>query len=133
MKKYKNIILNAFYIILGTVLLVLACLNIINNIFAGFGGGLIGVGALLLIKAIKYHTNKEYKDKIDVENSDERNRFISMKAWSFAGYAFVIICAALMVVFLIINKLLIVQLLSGAICTLILLYILFYYIIRSRS
>ena len=133
MKKYKNLILNAIYIILGIVLLVLACIEKVNNLFAGFGGGLIGVGAVQLVRSIKYLTNKDYRQKIDIENNDERNRYISMKAWSFAGYAFVIICAVLLVVFLIMNKMLYIKLISIAICALILLYTVFYYIFKNKN
>ena len=38
-------------------------------------------------------STKEYKEKVDLSSSDERNRFLSMKAWSWAGYLFVIIAA----------------------------------------
>ena len=132
MKKYKNIVVNVFYIVLGIVLLVLSVMGKINNIFCGFGGGLIGIGALQLARAVKYHTNDEYKEMVNTEKNDERNRYISLKAWSWAGYSFVIICAVLALVFMIMNKIIYVQIASGAICLVILLYYFSYLVIRKK-
>ena len=132
MKKYRNIIINTVYIVVGIVLVTLTLTNKIDNIFLGFGSGLIGVGAVLLFRAIKYHTNQEYKEQIDTENNDERNRYISMKAWSWTGYLFIIICAVIALVCVIMSQTVYAQIALGAVATITLLYYISYLVIRKK-
>lgn len=132
MKKYRNIIINTVYIVVGIVLVTLTLTNKIDNIFLGFGSGLIGVGAVLLFRAIKYHTNQKYKEQIDTENNDERNRYISMKAWSWAGYLFIIICAVIALVCVIMSQIVYSQIALCAVATITLLYYISYLVIRKK-
>lgn len=132
MKKYRNIIINTVYIVVGIVLVTLTLTNKIDNIFLGFGSGLIGVGAVLLFRAIKYHTNQKYKEQIDTENNDERNRYISMKAWSWAGYLFIIICAVIALVCVIMSQTVYAQIALCTVATITLLYYISYLVIRKK-
>lgn len=132
MKKYRNIIINTVYIVVGIVLVTLTLTNKIANIFLGLGSGLIGAGAVLLFRAIKYHTNQEYKEQIDTENNDERNRYISMKAWSWAGYLFIIICAVIALVCVIMSQIVYSQIALCAVATITLLYYISYLVIRKK-
>ena len=54
---------------------------------------MIAVSSIFLFRQIKYKTNTEYKESVDVERNDERNKYLAMKAWSWAGYIFVILAA----------------------------------------
>ena len=54
------------------------------------GGGLIAVGLLQIARNLRYRRDPAYREKIDTEVSDERNRFLRMKSWSWAGYITVI-------------------------------------------
>ena len=67
MKGYgrRKIVLNIFWIILGAVLLVLSMTKTLNELYAGMGGGLIGVGIIQLIRGIRYNTDKEYRENYD--------------------------------------------------------------------
>ncbi len=132
MKEYKNIIINTLYIILGIVLIVLVFMNEVNSLFAGFGGGLLGVGVVQLIRAIKYKTNSEYKEMVDTKTNDERNRFISMKAWSWAAYSFIMICAAITIICLIMSKVTYMQIAAGIICVMLVLYYICYLIVSKK-
>lgn len=132
MKEYKNIIINTFYIILGIVLIVLVAMNKINGLFSGFGGGLLGVSLVLLIRAIKYKTNSEYKETVDIKTNDERNRFISMKAWSWAAYSLIIICAVVEIICLIMSKVTYMQIAAGIICVMLVLYYICYLIVSKK-
>ena len=132
MKKYKNLILSSLYIIIGIVLVVLSVKEILDQIYCGFGGGLIGVGIINLAKAIKYTSDSEYKEKVDTQNNDERNRFLSMKAWSWAGYMLVMIFAIATIVFMIIGKTLFMQISSGIVCIIVFLYWISYIIISRK-
>ena len=132
MKKYRNIIINTVYIVVGIVLVTLTLTNKIDNIFLGLGSGLIGAGAVLLFRAIKYHTNQKYKEQIDTENNDERNCYISMKAWSWTGYLFIIICAVIALVCVIMSQIVYSQIALGAVATITLLYYISYLVIRKK-
>lgn len=86
--------LSIFWIVLGGVLMILSVLDIIDGtMFSGLGGGLIAVGALQVFRWTKYEKSAEYREKIDVEIGDERNKYISMLSWSYTGYAAIIIAA----------------------------------------
>ena len=132
MRENKKIIINAVLVVIGIALIVLSVLGIMNDVFCGFGGGLLAVGALRLFKAVKYKNNSEYKKKVDTATSDERNVFISTKAWSMAAYLFIIICVAITIVSLILSNTFYMQIATGAICTLLVLYCISYLIISRK-
>ena len=85
-----------------------------------------------MFRNVKYHTNKNYREQIDVQNNDERNRYLSMKAWSWSGYLFVVIAAVCTVAFKIAGKEDMMMLCSGGVCLLVLLYWISYVILRKK-
>ena len=87
----RRLIFSVVYIILGLVLSTIGFLHRIDEWWQSFGIAIFIVGIVNIIRYIKYRSNAEYKEKVDLSLSDERNRFIAMKAWSWAGYMFVII------------------------------------------
>ena len=88
----KKLALSIFWIVLGIVLIVLSIMEVLDSsLFAGMGGALAAVGVLQAMRNIKYQKDPEYKEKIDTEISDERNSFLRMKSWSWAGYIAVLV------------------------------------------
>ena len=88
----KRLALTVFWIVLGDVLVVLTVTEVLDSsIYSGMGGALMAVGTLQLIRAVKYRKDSEYKEKVDTELGDERNRFLRMKSWSWAGYFTILI------------------------------------------
>ena len=88
----KRLALTVFWIVLGAVLVVLTVTEVLDSsIYSGMGGALMAVGTLQLIRAIKYRKDSEYREKVDTELGDERNRFLRMKSWSWAGYFTILI------------------------------------------
>lgn len=88
----RRLILSIFWMILGAVLLGLSVTEVLDSsMYAGMGGGLIAVGALQLARNLKYRKDPEYREKIDTEANDERNRFLRMKSWSWTGYVVVLV------------------------------------------
>lgn len=77
-------------IIIGAILIVCSLCGLVDEYWSAMGITLLVVGIIFLIRQCIYKTNKEYREKYDVERSDERNRYISGKAWAWAGYLFVI-------------------------------------------
>ena len=87
----RKLILSIFWMILGAVLLGLSIAEVLDSsMYAGMGGALIAVGALQTSRNLRYRKDPEYREKVDTEVSDERNSFLRMKSWSWAGYITVI-------------------------------------------
>ena len=87
----KKMLVSILWVIIGATLIILDFTGVVDNpIYSGMGGGWLAVGIMQIYKNLKYHSNEEYKEKIDIEYTDERNRYIRMKAWSWAGYLFII-------------------------------------------
>ena len=118
--------------ILGAALTVCGVLGIVDSYWSGMGGALIVVGAVFLVRQIRYKTDKAYQENIDVQTKDERNKFLGMKAWSWAGYLFMIICAFGSIVLRMVGLDLYSIIASGAVCLLVLLYW-FSYLILCRK
>lgn len=104
MKEKLRFGFSIFWVLLGAVLFGLSLTEVIDSFWSGMGGGLIGVGIMQTVRHIRYRKNPEYREKVDTENRDERNRFIGGKAWAWAGYLFVLIEAVLVIVFKLLGK-----------------------------
>ena len=91
MKYDRRMYLSLFWLLLGVVLVVCSMTEVIDSYWSGMGGGFAGVGIAQLIRHIRYRKNEEYREKVDVETNDERNRFLAGKAWAWAGYLFVLV------------------------------------------
>ena len=93
MKYGKKIYLSIFWMVLGGVLIGCEMAGLLSEVWSGMGGGFLFIGAWQVYRQLKYRSNAEYKEKVDIAMQDERNRFIRGKAWAWAGYLFVIIAA----------------------------------------
>ena len=93
MKTSKRIIASVIWIIIGIVLSVCSFFDLVDSYWSGMGAALLAVGVLQLIRFVRYQKDPAYKEAIDTNAQDERNRYIAMKAWSWAGYLLVIIAA----------------------------------------
>ena len=88
----KRLFLSVFWVVLGAVLLALSVAEVLDSsLYAGMGGALIAVGALQITRNLRYRRDGAYREKIDTEVNDERNRFLRMKSWSWAGYITVLV------------------------------------------
>ncbi len=59
--------------------------------YVGVGSGLVSASVITIIKNIRLLKNAEALKKRDIYESDERNRLIGLKTWSYTGYAMFII------------------------------------------
>lgn len=91
MKYDRRMVLSIFWVLLGAALFICGTLEIVDSYWSGMGGGFLAVGVIQLIRHIRYRKNEEYREAVDVAVSDERNRFLTGKAWAWAGYLFVLI------------------------------------------
>lgn len=88
----KKLALSIFWMIAGVTLIVLSVTEVLtDSVYAGMGGALTAVGAMQVLRNLKYRRDAEYREKLDVELNDERNRYIRMKSWSWAGYVAILV------------------------------------------
>ena len=124
--------LSIFWILLGSVLCICNGLGRIEDYWFSMGFAFIVVGILQVIRHIRYRTNEEYREKFDTESKDERNRFISNKAWAWAGYLFVMVAAVGSIVFKLLGREELMMLASGSVCLIIVLYWASYLVLKKK-
>ena len=132
MKNHKRLIANIVEIAIGIILSVLGYMGMIDEYWTGMGTALIVVGIIFMIRQIRYQTNAEYKDSVDVEVNDERNRYLRLKAWAWAGYMLVLICAFASIIFKVFGNDQLSMMSGGCVCLLIVLYWISYMILRKK-
>ena len=131
MKKVR-MIASVLEIVIGITLLVCSFVNLVDEFWCGMGTALIIVGSIFLLRNVKYQTNSHYREEIDVQTNDERNKYLSMKAWSWSGYLFVFFAAVGTFVFKFMGKEELMMLCSGAVCLIVFLYWISYVILRKK-
>ena len=89
----KRMIASIIEIAIGIFLVVCGVTGIVDEYWNGMGTALIVVGAIWRVRNIRYKTNVTYRENVDVAVNDERNKYLSTKAWSWAGYFLVMIAA----------------------------------------
>lgn len=103
-----------------------------DSFWSGMGTSLAVMGLIFLLRGIKYRRNEDYKKEVDTEVNDERNKFLAMKAWSWAGYLFVMISAVAAIVMKILDYDQYVFFFAGSICLIMVLYWVVYMILRKK-
>ena len=132
MKYGRRIIVSILWIVLGVVLLGCAVAGLVDAFWSGMGGALLAVGVLQLVRYTRYQTNADYRDKVDTERKDERNRFLSSRAWAWAGYLYVIIAAVATIALKLAGQEALMMMASGSLCVLLMLYWFSYLILRKK-
>ena len=122
MKENKRIIVSIMWVIIGMVLIGLSFAGIVDEFWSGMGSGLLVVGIIQLIRFYRLQKNEAYREKMEIEASDERNHFIRNKAWAWSGYLFILISAVACIVFKIMGQDLLSMAASGAVCLMLVLY-----------
>ena len=128
----KRVVIQILEIVAGVILLGLGIAGIVDEFWSGMGGGLIGVGAMRLVQTIRYHNNEAYRENMDTQRSDERNQFLAMKAWQWAGGWFVIIAAIGTFAFKFAGKEDLMMLCSGGVCLMVILYWVCYLYLKKK-
>lgn len=116
--KQRRWIASVVEIALGLVLTVCGALGVVDTYWSGMGGGLLGVGIIQLVRYLRYYNNETYKSKVDVEVNDERNKFIALRAWAWAGFWYVIAGAVGSIAFQVLGKPELATMAGGSVCLL---------------
>ena len=83
----KRLALSALWVILGGVLLGLSVTDVLDaSVYAGMGGALMAIGILRIVCNVRYRRDAAYRERIDIEVSDERNHYLRKEAWTRTGY-----------------------------------------------
>ena len=135
--KNRDLVLSIIYIILGAAFFVASQItdlgdSTIAQILPGMGGALIAIGGIRLYRGIRLEKDKAYRENFEVEIHDERNQWLRMKAWSWAGYLFVMIAACLTLIFAIVDKKELMMAASYSVCIILVLYWICYVIVRKK-
>jgi hypothetical protein len=128
----RRIIPCIIYIILGIALFVLGALEIMDSFWGGMGGALIAIGVIRAVQLIRLRKSEAYREKMEIEMADERNRFIRNRAWAWAGYLFVLIAAVSTIGLKLMGQDILSVAAGCAVCILVLLYWISYLILRKK-
>ena len=130
--KKERLIASIVEIIIGAALLICSMFELVDEFWSGMGTSLLIIGIIFLIRNIKYKTNEEYREKIDIESNDERNKYISLKAWAWAGYLFVMLGAVGVIVFKLIGKEDLMMMASLSVCLIMVFYWISYIFLKKK-
>ena len=122
MNNKKRMISSVVEILIGGILIVLSIFGAVDEYWSGMGTSLLLIGVLFFIRTIKYSTNDEYREKLDIEVNDERNRYLKLKSWAWAGYLFVISGAVASIGFKIAGREDLMMMASWSVCYIMILY-----------
>ena len=132
MKRDYRKIMSVAWLIIGLVLITLSFAGKVDAFWNGMGFALASVGALQLLRNHRFNKNEAYREAVEIAETDERNSFIRSKAWSWAGYLFVLIAALAVIGFKIAGQELLSFAASGAVCLMLVLYWGAYYILQKK-
>ena len=129
----KKIFLSIFWLILGIILVTLSIMGKIDSsYFAGMGGAFIAIGAMQIMRYIRYSKDSEYKEKIDIKMSDERNLFLHSKAWTITGKTTIVGLAVASIVSFVIGCELAQQIFLFTMCGITMIYFISYLILNKK-
>lgn len=130
--KKKEIVFGVSWLLLGLVLTVLSCLETLDEFWSGMGSALMVVGIVRLLRGYRLSRSEAYREKREVAETDERLHFIRNKAWAWAGYLFIIISAICTIVFKILGQDLLCMACSGAVCLMLVLFWVSFFILNKK-
>ena len=130
--KKKDIVFGVIWLLLGLVLTVLSCLETLDEFWSGTGSALIVVGIVRLLRGYRLSRSDIYREKREVAETDERFHFIRNKAWAWAGYLFIIICALSTIVFKLLGQDLLCMVFGGVVCLMMVLFWVSFFILKKK-
>ena len=130
--KAKSYLVSMIYIIVGSILIGLGFAGKVDEFWNGMGSALLVIGVIQISRRYRLDKNEAYREKMEIETNDERNKFIRNKAWAWAGYLFVMITAIASIVFRIFEQNLLSIAAGGAVCLMILLFWGAYFFLKRK-
>ena len=119
-------------LVAGLALTGLGIADIVDEFWGGMGSALLVVGIIRLLRFDRLKKNDAYREKMETAQTDERNQFIRAKAWSWAGYLFIMVTAVATIIFRILGQELLSQVASYSVCLMLVLYWLSYFVLKKK-
>ena len=132
MNKSKMIV-SIIEMLVGIGLVTAGFLELIDSFWSGVGGTLALVGALYTLRNLRLRRNPTYMEQYNVEVNDERNKFIRLKAWSWAGYLYVMLAAVASIVFKLMGREDLMMFCSMSVCLVLVLYWVSYMVLKNKD
>ena len=130
--KKNDTIFAIIWLGLGLPLIGLSIAGLVDSFWSGMGSALLVIGACRLLRAHRLSKSEEYREKMETFETDERFHFLRAKAWSWAGYLFVIIAGVSVIVFKILGMDTASMAASCAVCLLLVLYWGAYFVLKKK-
>ena len=130
--RIKSYLVSIVYLIIGAILIGLGFAGVVDEFWNGMGSALLVIGVIQWIRFYRFNKNEAYREKLETEANDERNKFISNKAWAWAGYLFVMIMAVASIVLRIFEQNLLSIVASGTVWLVLILYWMSYLILKRK-
>ena len=130
--KKKDMIFGAVWLLLGLVLTVLSCLEALDEFWSGMGAALLVIGAARLLRGYRLSKSETYREQREVAETDERFHYIRNKAWAWAGYLFILICAPTAVLFKLLGQDMLCGVFCGVICLMVALFWGCFFILKKK-
>ena len=130
--KKNDTIFAIIWLVLGLPLIGLSIAGLVDEFWSGMGSALVVIGACRLLRAHRLNKNEEYREKMETYATDERIHFLRTKAWSWAGYLFIIISAVAVIVFRILGQDVYSTAASYAVCLMLVLYWICYLVLKKK-
>lgn len=117
---------------LGVGLIIAGGMEMVDDYWSGFGGGMAGVAVVRLIIMYRYSHNEEYRKNVNVNAKDERNKFIASQARNWSMFLSVVILGILCIVFQIMGQPLLSQFCGLTVCGMVVIYWVSYLLLRRK-
>ena len=133
MNSNYKLALSIFWIICGAALVWLSIAQVLDaSLCSGMGGALIAIGTIRIIQYVRYRKDAGYREKIDTAVSDERNRFLRMKSWTWAGIIVIFAECIGAVVAMILGERSVFHILSSFVCLMLVVYCIAYAVLSRK-
>ena len=130
--KKRDTIFSLLWLAIGLPLMGLSVAGVLDEFWSGMGSALMVVGACRLVRAYRLGKSESYREKLETFETDERFHFLRAKAWSWAGYLFVIIGGISVIVLKLIGQELLSLAASCAVCLMLVLYWGAYFVLKKK-
>ena len=130
--KKSHIIYRIILLIAGLTLMGLSIAGLVTEFWSGMGSALAVVGGARLLQFYRLQKNEAYREKMKIQTTDERLKYIRNKAWAWAGYLFILICGIAVIVLEIAGQHLISMATSCVVCLMLVLYWICFWILAKK-
>ena len=130
--KKRDMIFSLIWLGLGLPLMGLSVAGLVDEFWSGMGSALVVIGACRLLRAHRLGKSEAYREKVETFETDERFHFLREKAWSWAGYLFIIIGGISVIVLKVLGQELLSLAASYAVCLMLVLYWGAYFVLKKK-